>query len=408
MHVEKYGSAAVGHMLEHYERLPETRRGFRRENVDPERTALNYNLGPGRVGLTQADFVRARVESLNLRRRPRKDAVLFCDCVLTLPRTFPAGRQREFFEDAYAFLAARYGADNVVSAWVHMDEAQPHMHFCWVPVTRDGRLSAKDVLSRADLRGLHGDLKAWLEPRLGVPCDVLLPDEQRAQKELSRLPQEDYKASVAEIEATQERLEGVRRAEAAAEAAGRGALGTVAELVRGGTGVAGVREAEEEEGRLGAEVEELERAVRDAERRAEEQTRELRELGERVARAEGEVRAQGARLGRLEGLLERAVALVREALGRAGAAFFRWYAAPSPRAAALAGSWAAAGAMAGPGAEAAGNGAQAASQAAWWASGDGAGNAAWDDEGQGQDSFGASVAAARWAARRGSSSGRGL
>lgn len=288
MHVEKYKADAMGGMLQHYERRAELERGYRRENVDPGRTALNYNLGPERLG-SQADFVRARIESLGLPRAPRKDAVRFCDAVLTLPATFPATRSREFFEAAYAFLEERYGAENVVSAWVHMDESTPHMHFCWVPVTPDGRLSAKDVVGRADLKTLHGDLRDYLEPRLGVPCDVLLGDEERARKELSRLPQAEYRAARDEIARTEARLEGVRRAEEAARAAGRGAGKTVGELVRVGTGVARVRRAQEEEGRLRGEVERVEGLLEQAGRAAEEQAREIGRAEDEARRAEREV-----------------------------------------------------------------------------------------------------------------------
>ena len=327
MHVEKYKADAMGGVLQHYERRAELERGYRRENIDPGRTPLNYNLGPERLG-SQADFIRARIESLGLPRAPRKDAVRFCDAVLTLPETFPEARSREFFEAAYAFLEERYGAANVVSAWVHMDEATPHMHFCWVPVTPDGRLSAKDVVSRADLKTLHGDLRGWLETRLGVPCDVLLGDGERARKELSRLPQADYRAAKDEIRATEERLEGVRRAEEAARAAGRGPVETIGELVRVGTGVARVRRAQEEEGRLRGEVERVEGLLEEAGRAAEEQAREIgrveREI-ERLERAERE--AAERRDAALRGVepLRRALAdfaiLIRDALEALGGVF---------------------------------------------------------------------------------------
>lgn len=35
---------------------------------------------------------------------------------------------------------------NIISAVVHMDEKTPHLHLCFVPLTRDGRLSAKEIL----------------------------------------------------------------------------------------------------------------------------------------------------------------------------------------------------------------------------------------------------------------------
>lgn len=43
-HIEKYQSSALGNMLGHYERRAELEHGYERENIDPERTHLNYNL----------------------------------------------------------------------------------------------------------------------------------------------------------------------------------------------------------------------------------------------------------------------------------------------------------------------------------------------------------------------------
>lgn len=190
-------------MLAHYERRPEIERGYERDNIDASRTHLNYNLAPGRGG-GQVAFIDSRIASLGLKRAPRKDAVRMCDCVLTMPKTLDPSRSREFL--GYSFLRGRYGAGNVVSAYVHMDEAQPHMHFAWVPVTKDGRLSAKDVVTRADLRTLHGDMQKSLEDSMGCKVDVLLDPEQRGDKQLSRLSQDEYVAA-------KRRLESLRREE---------------------------------------------------------------------------------------------------------------------------------------------------------------------------------------------------
>ncbi|MCT6568357.1 plasmid recombination protein, partial [Staphylococcus aureus] len=57
----------------------------------------------------------------------------------------PADTKR-FFEHAKEFLEQEYGKDNLLYATVHMDEKTPHMHFGIVPITKDGRLSAKDVV----------------------------------------------------------------------------------------------------------------------------------------------------------------------------------------------------------------------------------------------------------------------
>lgn len=194
VHVAKYKGGAVGAMLGHYERKAETERGYRRPNIDPARTNQNYNLGPVREG-RGSGYVAERIESLHLKRTPRKDAVRLCDCVVTAPRDLDPSRRAEFFAAAYGVLADRYGLDNVVSSWVHMDEARPHMHFAWVPVTEDGRLSAKDVVSRKDLRTLHPDLEREVSARMGVQVHLLLDDDVKGDKELSRLDQADYRAA---------------------------------------------------------------------------------------------------------------------------------------------------------------------------------------------------------------------
>ena len=38
--------------------------------------------------------------------------------------------------------------ENIVRFTLHMDERTPHIHWVFVPITEDGRLSAKEILSR--------------------------------------------------------------------------------------------------------------------------------------------------------------------------------------------------------------------------------------------------------------------
>lgn len=135
-HIAKYQSGAIGHMCALYE--------------NEAMQANGYNLGPQR-SISQVQFIGERIFTLALKRHVRKDAVRLCDCIVTLPRSFDDSREREFFKTAYTFLSQRYGVDNVVSAYVHRNSSRPHMHFAWVPVTKDGRLSAKNVVTRLEL-----------------------------------------------------------------------------------------------------------------------------------------------------------------------------------------------------------------------------------------------------------------
>lgn len=299
MHVEKYKGAGVAPVSNHNARVYESR-GYRRENIDSSLSGENYRLGPDRG--PAKEWVNARVAALGLKRRPRSDAVLMCEWVVTLPES-ERGGEREFFEAAYGAMAARYGADNVVSCWVHRDEpgARPHMHFDWVPVTRDGRLSAKEVLSRKELLAVHRDLGRELSQALGHEVHLLLPSEERGRRELSRLDDRQYRDAMAERErasaeaaSASERAAAAEDARRAAEGARRAAedrleclqatLGDAESMAAQGLG--GLRRVAREGQYVGGR-----------ERRAGEKNRELRARAEAL---EGEGRELGGRCESLE------------------------------------------------------------------------------------------------------------
>ena len=53
---------------------------------------------------------------------------------------------KAYFAYALKFLEGRQCPDTFLSAVVHMDEKTPHLHLCFVPLTPDGRLSAKEII----------------------------------------------------------------------------------------------------------------------------------------------------------------------------------------------------------------------------------------------------------------------
>ena len=53
---------------------------------------------------------------------------------------------RRYFEEALRFFEQFQSRETIISAVVHMDEKTPHMHLSFVPLTADGRLSAKDIV----------------------------------------------------------------------------------------------------------------------------------------------------------------------------------------------------------------------------------------------------------------------
>ena len=51
----------------------------------------------------------------------------------------------QWAKDCYAFMAKKYGADNIIDFVVHLDETNPHIHCIIVPLTRDGKLSYTEL-----------------------------------------------------------------------------------------------------------------------------------------------------------------------------------------------------------------------------------------------------------------------
>ncbi|MGG3047088.1 plasmid recombination protein, partial [Bacillus anthracis] len=105
----------------------------------------------------------------------RKDVKVCVDWVVTLPESLKdvsKKEKREFFEKTYEFLANRYGGEkNVLSANVHNDETKPHMHFAFMPVVWDEKkqrekVSAKEVLTRKELKTFHQDLDTFLKEEI--------------------------------------------------------------------------------------------------------------------------------------------------------------------------------------------------------------------------------------------------
>lgn len=151
--VQKMGSGTVKG-IEIHDRREKEGISHTNKDIDWEQTSQNYDLHP-KQNQNFTKTVKERIAKLNLPKAVRKDAVVMAQVLVTSDHDFFKGlskeQQEQFFKDSYNFLSERYGKENVISATVHLDERTPHMHFNFVPVTADGRLSAKSVLTRQNL-----------------------------------------------------------------------------------------------------------------------------------------------------------------------------------------------------------------------------------------------------------------
>lgn len=134
--------------------------GIQKEN---NRTATEYNnqVQPG-MDILNVDLLHSDNWMQDIQQEidragahTRSNSVVALDTIYTASREFFTGRDNaendEFFQDCLRFHQQHFG--HVISAVVHYDETTPHLHVISVPLTRDGRLSARDVIgNRTQMR----------------------------------------------------------------------------------------------------------------------------------------------------------------------------------------------------------------------------------------------------------------
>ena len=144
-------------------------------DIDLSRTAQNFHLVTPRWSYEQE--IKHRIQTAGC--RVRKDSVKFVDTLVTVSPEFAKAHEAEmpeYFRRAFDFLKERVGEENIFSAVVHMDETTPHMHLCFVPLTRDKRLSAKEILgNKKSMIRWQDDFYAcmaerWPELERGTPA----------------------------------------------------------------------------------------------------------------------------------------------------------------------------------------------------------------------------------------------
>ena len=144
-------------------------------DIDKSRIAQNYHLVTPRWSYEQE--IRHRIRMAGC--RVRKDSVKFVDTLVTVSPEFARVHEAEmpeYFTRAFDFLKERVGEENIISAVVHMDEKTPHLHLCFVPLTKDKRLSAKEILgNKKSMIRWQDDFYAcmaerWPELERGTPA----------------------------------------------------------------------------------------------------------------------------------------------------------------------------------------------------------------------------------------------
>ena len=140
----KYKGPEIGHIESHNERTKE--KYASNPDVDTSRSHLNFHLvTPQRKYRAEAEKQIAEAGC-----RTRSDSVRVVEALVTAtPEFFKSkkkGEVKAYFQEALDFIKQNQKPETIISAVVHMDEKTPHMHLCFVPLTEDGRLSAKEIV----------------------------------------------------------------------------------------------------------------------------------------------------------------------------------------------------------------------------------------------------------------------
>lgn len=164
--VQKMKATALKGIQFHNQREKESQTN---PDIRTEDAHLNYDLIHGDRKLDYKKEVQQVIsENVKSNKKVRKDAVLLSEFLITSDSSFfdnmTPDEQRRYFETAKDFIADKYGEHNIIYATVHNDEKTPHMHVGLVPVTDDGRLSAKDVFgNRLQFVKLQDDFNAHVK-----------------------------------------------------------------------------------------------------------------------------------------------------------------------------------------------------------------------------------------------------
>lgn len=165
-HAEKYSSGACAGLGIHVDRKSEEHSNKNIDNtLSSENVELVENYNNNLYGAVK-DRIR---EGYTGKKAIRKDAVASVGVVCSASSEFFENKSKaesvQYFKDCKEYFENKIGKENIVCAKIHFDEKTPHMHLYFVPLTSDGRLSAKEVCNREFLRDMQRELPLYLQEK---------------------------------------------------------------------------------------------------------------------------------------------------------------------------------------------------------------------------------------------------
>lgn len=142
--------------------------------IDPTKTSTNWVIHGEQ---SSSELIKQHlkvIESADLPRKLRSDAVLGIEVVLSLPVKHSVA-EAEYFEDCLRW-AKEFFTEHVVSAVVHKDETCPHCHIILVPLINGRMQGAKLFGYKARLRHMQDSFYESVGQKYGLvkPANMTL------------------------------------------------------------------------------------------------------------------------------------------------------------------------------------------------------------------------------------------
>lgn len=191
----KFTRSGLGQILAHVRRgseperypdgNPKKLRKYKNQNIVATNSKYNYNLRERGDNLTDYQYIEKRVREHNVLKRDNVNWL--GSWVVSLPQSLQNANEEDkemFFKETFEFLSKRYGKDNIVYAYVHMDETTPHMHTGVTPCFYDKdkkRLACnyKKFFSRKEYQTFHKDYSKHMKEVFGRDIGVYDDSERK-------------------------------------------------------------------------------------------------------------------------------------------------------------------------------------------------------------------------------------
>ena len=170
LNFRKHKHGTMG-LKRHNERIPGQRHSNKK--IKPERTKDNIFLKGDRELSYNERINKIIKKNVKSNKRVRHDAIRLVTAVVQFggveARKSSEEDKVKMLKSTYELLKTQFGEENIVSATIHVDETNPHLHFDFVPVY-DGCLSAKKTLG--ERKGMFSIQDKFLEDMQNLYPDM--------------------------------------------------------------------------------------------------------------------------------------------------------------------------------------------------------------------------------------------